>query len=50
MLFYPAALPLSDQTLIAEFHLRFNAVAVAYRRATRNLGLAASAPIEVSAE
>jgi hypothetical protein len=50
MLFYPAALPLCGQALVAGFHLRFDAVAVAYRRAMLNLAVAASAPIEVSAE
>jgi hypothetical protein len=31
--------------LAAELHLRFDAVAVAYRKAMRSLGLAVSAPI-----
>ncbi len=35
--------------LTAELHLRFDAVAVAYRKAMRDLGLAASAPIGISA-
>jgi hypothetical protein len=34
--------------LAAELHLRFDAVAVAYRKAMRDLGLAASAPIGIS--
>ena len=36
--------------LAAELHLRFDAVAVAYRKAMRDLGLAASTPIGISAE
>jgi hypothetical protein len=36
--------------LAAELHLRFDAVAVAYRKAMRDLGLAASARIGISAE
>jgi hypothetical protein len=36
--------------LAAELHLRFDAVAVAYRKAMRDLGLAASAPTGISAE
>jgi vanillate O-demethylase monooxygenase subunit len=36
--------------LAAELHLRFDAVAVAYRKAMRDLGLAASAPIGIQAE
>ena len=36
--------------LAAELHLRFDAVAVAYRKAMRDLGLAASAPIGIVAE
>jgi Vanillate O-demethylase oxygenase C-terminal domain len=36
--------------LAAELHLRFDAVAVAYRKAMRDLGRAASAPIGISAE
>jgi hypothetical protein len=31
--------------LAAELHLRFDAVAVAYRKAMRDLGLAANAPM-----
>jgi Vanillate O-demethylase oxygenase C-terminal domain len=34
--------------LAAELHLRFDAVAVAYRKAMRDLGLAASAPIGIT--
>jgi hypothetical protein len=33
-----------------QLHLRFDAVAVAYRKAMRDLGLAASAPIGIPAE
>jgi hypothetical protein len=33
-----------------ELHLRFDAVAVAYRKAMRDLGLAASGPIGIPAE
>jgi phenylpropionate dioxygenase-like ring-hydroxylating dioxygenase large terminal subunit len=36
--------------LAAELHLRFDAVAVAYRKAMRDLGLAASTPIGIPAE
>jgi phenylpropionate dioxygenase-like ring-hydroxylating dioxygenase large terminal subunit len=36
--------------LAAELHLRFDAVAVAYRKAMRDLGLAASTPIGTSVE
>lgn len=36
--------------LAAELHLRFDAVAVAYRKAMRDLGLAASTPIGITAE
>jgi vanillate O-demethylase monooxygenase subunit len=36
--------------LAAELHLRFDAVAVAYRKAMRDLGLAAGAPIGIMAE
>src|SRR3984885_9415415 len=36
--------------LAAELHLRFDAVAAAYRQAMRGLGLAAGAPIGISAE
>ena len=36
--------------LAAELHLRFDAVAVAYRKAMRDLGLAASGPIGIPAE
>ncbi|MFZ0165929.1 MAG: hypothetical protein WAL12_20300, partial [Trebonia sp.] len=36
--------------LAAELHLRFDAVAVAYRKAMRDLGLAASTPIGISVE
>jgi hypothetical protein len=36
--------------LAAELHLRFDAVAVAYRKAMRDLGLADSGPIGISAE
>jgi hypothetical protein len=36
--------------LAAELHLHFDAVAVAYRKAMRDLGLAASAPIGSLAE
>jgi phenylpropionate dioxygenase-like ring-hydroxylating dioxygenase large terminal subunit len=36
--------------LAAELHLRFDAVAVAYRKAMRELGLAASAPIGTPVE
>ena len=36
--------------LAAELHLRFDAVAVAYRRAMRDLGLATSTSIGISAE
>ena len=36
--------------LAAELHLRLDAVAVAYRKAMRDLGLAASTTIGISAE
>ena len=36
--------------LAAELHLQFDAVAVAYRKAMRELGLAASDPIGITAE
>src|ERR1700722_7196285 len=36
--------------LAAELHLRFDAVAVAYRKAMRDLGLATSAPLGITAE
>jgi Vanillate O-demethylase oxygenase C-terminal domain len=36
--------------LAAELHLRFDAVAVAYRKAMRDLGLAAGAPTGIPAE
>ena len=36
--------------LAAELHLRFDAVAVAYRKAMRDLGLAAGGPIGIPAE
>jgi Vanillate O-demethylase oxygenase C-terminal domain len=36
--------------LAAELHLRFDAVAVAYRKAMRGLGLAVSTPIGISDE
>jgi vanillate O-demethylase monooxygenase subunit len=36
--------------LAAELHLRFDAVAVAYRKAMRGLGLAADTPIGISGE
>ena len=36
--------------LAAELHLRFDAVAVAYRKAMRSLGLAVSTPIGITDE
>ena|ERR1700728_3292703 len=41
----PGAAPVA-----AELHLRFDAVAVAYRKAMRNLGLAAATPIGITME
>ncbi len=36
--------------LATELHLRFDAVAIAYRKAMRNLGLAVSTPTGISDE
>ena len=39
-----------DIETAAELHLRFDAVAVAYRKAMRRLGLAVSTPIGISGD